>query len=62
MDHIRNSRDFQEDDDLLVPSIYITTVLLHNYDIRKGQPAGTKLPRQVTLSYRKTEKGWQKLS
>lgn len=62
VDHIRNSRDFKEDDNLLVPSVYLTTALLKSYGVQKGQPAGTKLPRQVTLTYRKTEKGWQKLS
>jgi hypothetical protein len=62
LDYIRNSGDFREDADLLVPSVYVTTTILHDYGVRKDQPLGTKLPRQVTFTYRKTEKGWQKMS
>jgi len=62
VDHIRDSPAFREDGDLLVPSVYLVTALLKSYGVQKGQPAGAKIPRQVTLTYRKTEKGWQKLS
>jgi hypothetical protein len=61
VDHIRNSRDFHDDSSLLASSVYLTTSILQEYGIRKGQPAGTNIPRQVTFTYRKTEKGWQKL-
>jgi hypothetical protein len=62
VEHLRNSRDLQEDTDLLVAAVYGTALILHDYGIQKGQPAGTNIPRQVTFTYRKTEKGWQKLS
>jgi hypothetical protein len=61
LDQVRNSRDLQ-DAELLGPAIYVTTSVLHDYGIQKGQPAGTNIPRQVTFTYRKTEKGWRKLS
>jgi hypothetical protein len=61
LDQVRNSRDLQ-DAELLGSAIYLTTSVLHDYGIQKGQPAGTNIPRQVTFTYRKTEKGWRKLS
>jgi hypothetical protein len=62
VDYIRSSRELQDDTGLLASTVYLATTVMQNYGIQKGQPAGTAIPRQVTFTYRKTEKGWQKLS
>jgi len=62
IDYIRGNKDFQDDSELLVSATYLTTNVLRDYNIRQGIAASTKIPRQVTFTYRKTEKGWQKVS
>lgn len=60
VDYIRDSRSFQDDANLLPLAVFATTAILRDYGIQKDQAQGAKVPRQVTLVYRKTEKGWQR--
>ena len=52
---------FANAEEMFGTAVYLTVSMMNDYSIKPDSPAGTKIPRQVTFTYRKTEKGWKKL-
>lgn len=60
--YIDGNEAWQKDSSLLAVSAFVTASALNSYQVIDGAPRGTKIPRQVTFTYRKTEKGWQRMT
>ena len=57
---IQSNPNFKVDKTSLAVSTYIASNVIKTYGIGKDTVVGTKIPRQITLTYMKTENGWIK--